>query len=158
MFLMFVWNLFTDTEVNNFFWKNVCSEESGSDHGYSVLELCQALVSQGVSFCFNSHHQQWFHLHLLPWHQGDHGKEGFRCCSRNHGRWTSSRLVTKDTNSKSVTLKLKKIPQVEDETKQSSADFPQALNWFSNQVNFQQRGGGRGHPDARGPLKKLAQK
>ena len=29
---------------------------------------------------------------------------------------------------------------------------------FLNQVNFHQRGGGQGHPDARGPLKKLGQK
>ena len=151
MFLMFVWKMFTDTEVNNFFWKNVCSKESGSDHGYSVLELCQALVSQGVSFCFNSHHQQWFHLHLLPWHQWDHGKEGFRCCSRNHGRWTSSRPVTKDTNSKSVILKLKKL------NSQAPISLKPYID-FSNQVNFHQRGGGRGHPDARGPLKKLGQK
>ena len=29
---------------------------------------------------------------------------------------------------------------------------------FSNQVNFHQQGGGRGHPDVRGSLKKLGQK
>ena len=58
-----------------------------------------------------------------------------------------------DSSSDGQFLKLishwKKIPQVEDETKQSSV-----IDFF-NQVNFHQRGGGQGHPDA---LKKLGQK